>query len=361
MVTNKTTEKIKLKFIVSKSVNFYFFIDNFAEYRPLHLHQYNREIIKKFGKLIKDEKRTIKQYKNVMTNLNVKLFQNIRDCFFTTNNLLRILKYFSRMLPKSQFSILKDTFIVWRPRFEKIWKKQYPLLKQNQKILKQKYLLLKNNFISLINKLSIFYGKKDYPKTTIEIYLTLMPLDYYYQVGVALGNNRIILSLGLLKNKNIDSAWKLILHELTHLLFETKNYKNWINKNTLKKRPFSRLIPIENIKRIKQQTPLLFREVINSSSIWNLCKIENIFSHNKDFLEIIRHKLDKTNSHDQRKIIFDLNTVKQYIAWKIEPCFKKYIFKNKKIDRKYLDKIYSFLLNYPENLFRDLKQRRGQL
>lgn len=362
-------KKIKLKFIVSKLANFYFFVDNFAENRPLHLHEYNREIIEQFGELKKNEKQAIKQYRNIMTSLtkrfnNDELFKNLRNCFFSSDNLSQIWKKINKILSKQQLKILKETFIVWRPRFEKIWQKHYPLLKQNQRVLKQNYFSVNINLNSLVNKLSIFYRGKDFQKSTIKkstikVYLTIMPLKYYYQVGMVWNNNKIILSVGSLKNKNIDSVWKLILHELTHLLFETVKYKKWVNKYALKKKPFSWITYVKNIPKTKQQTSILLREIINSSSIWNLCKIEKIFTNHKNFLEIIHYKLENISQRDKKKVVFDLNTLKQYVAQELEPYFKKYILKNKKINKRYLEKMYSVLSNYPLNLLKDLKQKNG--
>lgn len=365
-------KKFNLKFIISKWANFYFLVDNFAEYKPLNIREYNKEIIKQFGKLKRKEKIAIKQYRETITFLKERSsekgsFKNLRNCFYTsTCGHLKIWKSVSNVISEPQYNVLKSVFTLWQPRFEKIWGEYRYTLKQNHKILKQNYPLVKKGLSLVFDKLSTFYGVKDYKKSVVEIYLIIMPLKYYFQAGMTIAENKMILSVGPLKrngHKKINSVWKLIFHELTHLLFETIEYKDRIRKYIFRKRPLSKLIQVKGIQNVRQQTLILFNEVINSSTVWNLWKFENVFSslklQAKDRLEIIRNKLKDADSNNKRKkVIFDLNTIKQYVAWKLEFYFKKYILEKKKIDKRYLDAIYSLLSDYPKNLLRDLKNKR---
>ncbi|MCX7778726.1 MAG: hypothetical protein N2259_00560 [Patescibacteria group bacterium] len=361
--------QIKLKFIVSKWTNFFFLIDNFAGYRKTVFHEYNKENIKQFGHLTKKEKEALKKYKKIAKEIKKKRHPNaLRECFLKPINqpskIWRLIyQRFTKLQLEQLTDNLKNIFEIFQPRFEKFWGKYYYSLEENYKILKKSYPLIKKHLSSLLNKLSVFYGANCTIKNMVIIYLIIMPSEIYWQGGVTVGENKIILVLGSLDRggKNINSIWKLILHELSHLFFETIEYKNLINKFSLYKK-LKLLSRLRSIKRERwQELSNFLKEIINSSSIWNLCKFKNppLSSDHKNYLEIISAKLNKLNLQKKKNIVFDLNTIKQYVAWRSERLFKQYILKNKKIDRKYLKTIYSILSHYPANLFRDLGIKNG--
>jgi 6-pyruvoyl-tetrahydropterin synthase len=76
------------------------------------------------------------------------------------------------------------------------------------------------------------------------------------------------------------------------------------------------------------------------------------------FLINTNQKLDQLPKNKQHQMIYDFNFLKQYIAIKISDLQRDYLVERKQIDKKFLERVYRHLFDYPKNLLTDLQKNK---
>lgn len=351
--------KFKLKFIVSRWANFYFFVDNFAEHVAFARKRYNQAFLQQLGPLTRTEKQALVQYHKLIEPLKTrKIYSSFNAAFFKNeadqNKLWQSLR--TTLTPREE-KTLKMIFKAWQKRFNKAWRK-YSKILQNNKLVLNRYCQANNLlFFKSLKRLSLFYKTRSFPNRT-EIYLIMMPLATYAQGGRRISKSKIFLETSSLEERSprLENVALLILHELTHAFFESDEYKQGIIEF------FSKQKPLSNLPYNKSYQPELLREVIIASLTWNSFKPKGItLDKNNKIARFLKSALKispqtKTPKTDN-KILFDLNIIKLYVAWKTETLVHNYIIVKKPVDLELLRQIYGILQNYPNNLIKDLKER----
>ena len=353
--------RFSLKFIVSRWANFYFFVDNFSEHVEYARKRYNQAFLVRLGPLKQKERTALVQYCGLVKTLEAhKTYQIFNATFYQQRiNQAQIWKSLERILAEKERQVLKRIFMVWENRFSKTWRRHYPILKHNRFVLneycKKNHSVLREAF----KRLKAFYGVESIPAQA-EVYLIMMPLTVYTQGGRKIVHTKISLETGLLNPHppHLENVLLLILHEFTHAFFETEEYKQQLN-DFLVNQPFLINLPFK-----KSFATELFREVIIASLIWNSLVVEKLNKNRAHQLnEFFKHLTNRLSAAkaagEQKKIIFDPNIIKMYLAWKMEKTVKKYFLTRRQLDKYFFNCVYNILKNYPRNFFQDLKKGKG--
>lgn len=289
---------MEFKIIVKKWANFYFFISNLSEWHFSCRHSYNEFWEKELGKLSKNEKESLKIFARFHKKypLGVDFFGQI---FFIKNNPFIALK---KELPIKHFQLLKKVFRVFNPRFEKIYKKDLPLLKTwKVKLEKIANRLLIIN--SLNNKLTTLYNTEPLQKKIIKVYL-LISSPNLSGGGANMDNESITLELSGYPLKVINQIIGVIWHELIHLHFENNYFIPLINKiynndqekiNLIKEATASSLLPngVLGITLLNTKSKILNNKIPQKYNK-SLLKLSGLYLKNNKFFD--NRYIQKINS-----------------------------------------------------------------
>jgi DNA-directed RNA polymerase subunit F len=337
---------MKFNFIVSKSANFFFFVDNISEWNIYCRKSYNKEWIKQFGKLNLEEKKVLKDFKILMQKYESDgVYKNIRNIFYEKqNDIEQILKKLEKTIKKEELNLIEKTFNIFSPRFEKIWKIYESMLFNTVRDVLKDYKGISRKLDFIYFNLSNFYGvdhKKEYLCT---VFFIICPIKKQ-QGGKMINEEKIAIEYNELNSKNrnqIKNLWFLIFHELIHARFENKKYKNWLN-GFIKKQT----IPQSKLFKIFKEKMVL-REMITglaTVAVYPLFNEEDKIKVNKKFkIQIINFKIN------------DLNILKQWTRQKLGSTIKDYFFSHKKIDNNFLRICWDLIENYPKKLLKEYKK-----
>lgn len=337
---------MKFNFIVSKSANFFFFVDNLSEWNIYCRKAYNKEWIKQFGKLNFEEKKVLEDFKFLMQKYeSTGVYKKMRNTFYEEqNDIEQILKKLKKIIKKEELSLIEKIFSVFSLRFEKIWERYEPMLFSTIDSISKDYKDSSKKLDFIYLNLGNFYGinyKKEYLCT---VFFVICPIEKQ-QGGKMINEKRISIEFNELKYKNKDqlkNLWFLIFHELIHARFENKKYKNWLNvfikKQTI---PQTKLFKIFNEK-------MVLREMITglaTVAVYPLFNKEDRIKVNKKFkTKIINLKIN------------DLNILKQWTRQKLGDVIEYYFISHKKIDNNFLRICWDLIKNYPKELLKEYKK-----
>lgn len=229
---------MKFKLKVSKWANFYFFVQNLSEWHFSNRKSYNIFWRKRLGDFSKQEETALKEFKKIRLKYpdNKSCFEK---SFFLSNNPLKEL---SLVLSSSEYKDIKNVFSVFRDKFQILYKKELPLLKQWQKkidkeINNKKY---KNKILISLNTLY----KTSVKKKTISVYL-LFSTPGGIGGGANIDDKNITLEISNYPLREIKEAIGIIWHEIVHLLFQYKYFHPLVRKYFLNNR--QKFFPINEI------------------------------------------------------------------------------------------------------------------
>ncbi|MCX8015717.1 MAG: hypothetical protein N2692_00140 [Patescibacteria group bacterium] len=373
MRKNNKKEGFYLKFIINKWANFFFFIDNLAFPIDTMHKEYNSQWLNEY-ELTTKEKTALEKYRQFKYLLfrqgGRKLFDDITAIFYqNTNSITKRKKELSSFLNKKQINDLEKIFFVFKKRFNKIWRKNLPILSNNLQNIQIHYQKKEKDFLLAFELIKNFYQNSS-DKYSTEIFLIIRPFEGFVggRVISKSPHSKILIESGKIgkKNKKIiwNHFWLLLLHELCHLFFETEIFQQKLNdflKNKEELKQF--LVTYPSTKTAYWATRRVMREMIINSVVLS-SKIKRIFDKNYRFnkkLVLLRIKnwLEKTSSNpnDWGDIILKEGGVfKDYIIIKIDKYINKYLG-IKELDNKLLNKLYEILYYFPKNLLEELSKK----
>jgi hypothetical protein len=183
---------MKFNFIINKQANFYFFVQNLAEWHFSNRKDYNDLWRKELGEFSLKEEKALEKFREIRKN-----YQPGRTyfelAFFTTKNHW---KFLERNLPTKEYKIVKEVFELFKDKFEIIYKKDLPLLKKWKKVLNEK--LNNQDFIkSTIKILSRLFNTEPL-ETDVNVYLLLSSTSYYPGGGANINDKSITVEISIL-------------------------------------------------------------------------------------------------------------------------------------------------------------------
>jgi len=307
---------MKFNFIVSKQVNFYYFLHNLAECewpwpaRP----QIKKTWEKELGTFAQEEQGALKKFKQIYKNHFLKIY--LGKTFFLEKDPWKTLK---KKISQKEIDSLQTIFSIWQNKFEKIYKKDLPNLQLWQKKLNSQ--IKKSNKTSqtkTINKiLSNFYGCPKL-KSKIKVYLMLSkgPSFKKYASGASgergrgLDGKSILIELSRCPTKKINYVMGILWHEIIHCQFSS-----------------CRLMPLL-LKEVKNKKIADQLEEIINRSLFPIGILSMKFFNAPPPSSLARGFISNINSEQTKKI---LNLSEQYIQ------------QNKKIDKKYIKNLLQIL------------------
>ena len=168
---------MKLRFIVSKTANFFFFIDNLSEWNIYYRKKYNEEWIRQLGELTRQEKIALKNFRLIMQKYEkIGIPKKIRRCFYQKSDDMKAsFRKIAKLLSKKEVNILKNSFNIFQPRFERMWNEYLIVLNQNQELMSFTYRKLNKKINLAYSKLENFYGDKSTQHYLCRVFLIISP------------------------------------------------------------------------------------------------------------------------------------------------------------------------------------------
>ena len=323
---------MRLEFKISKTANFFFFVDNLSEWNMYYRKKYNEEWLQKFGKLTDTEKIALKNYAKIMQRYEKRgIAKKIRRCFYKKNdNISESFRRVSKLIKNNELTILKNSYKIIEPRFEKMWNENLNVIEYNKKLLSSAYKKVAKELNFAYKKLENFYGDKTKNDYLCNVFLIISP----NRGGKALRRDAISIETEKLDQNNsyrFARVWFSIMHELTHARFENKKYKNWL-KNFIENETLSNRTKITN-RNAKE----VLREVIT-----DLTKVALYHILDKDGIlkiegNIIVNKKGKTD---------DLNSLERVLRKELRQNIECYFSTKRKIDTDFLKKCWELIIKY---------------
>ncbi|OGI88527.1 hypothetical protein A2995_00015 [Candidatus Nomurabacteria bacterium RIFCSPLOWO2_01_FULL_33_24] len=323
---------MKLRFIVSKTANFFFFIDNLSEWNIYYRKKYNEEWIRQLGELTRQEKIALKNFRLIMQKYEkIGIPKKIRRCFYQKSDDMKAsFRKIAKLLSKKEVNILKNSFNIFQPRFERMWNEYLIVLNQNQELMSFTYRKLNKKINLAYSKLENFYGDKSTQKYLCSVFLIISP----NRGGKAIEKDVISIETEKLDPKDeyrFTRLWFSIMHELAHARFENKKYKNWLNKFLEKK------IILKSELTKKHNAREILREVITDLTkvaLYHLLKKEDRIK-----LETYKYKKDSEK-------VSDLSSLEKLIRQELNSTIKNYFSTKRKIDTDFLEKCWNLVERY---------------
>lgn len=214
---------MKFSIIINKWANFYFFVQNLSEWHFSNRKSFNVLWKKELGPFVKKEKEALKRLKKLHLKYGFKQkLPYLGSFFYLSKDLWKVL---GNQLTQRETAILKEIFLLFQAKFETLWQKDLPLLKQWQERLTREA----NNKALIRNidqQLSIFY--KAYSPKHIGAYLLLAPRGIGGTANP--GGPNITLEISRFPLRKINIALGFIWHETIHAHYEKQFFLALLNK-----------------------------------------------------------------------------------------------------------------------------------
>lgn len=210
---------LRFSFIVSRWANYYFFIQNLANWHFSSRSEYNH--------FWRTQVNLTKRHNDLLEQFRV-LHQKypfgehyLGKYFFMSKHPLEAVK---KALPKNDGAVVKKVFDSLEPLFKKVYQVKRLLLWQ--KALTE--IVNKNNpHTEIYQILSSLYGKPDYSLEVQVFLLISAPGISAGQTGF-LGDNTLLLEINGKTLQESNQVQGVLWHEVVHLVFETDAYRKFV-------------------------------------------------------------------------------------------------------------------------------------
>lgn len=196
---------------------FYFFVQNLSEWHFSNRKDYNELWRKELGKFSQQEEGALEDFRRIRSGYpeSRSIFEK---SFFTSEDPLENLR---EALPTEERNTIKEVFTTFSNKFEKLYRKDLPSLKEWEKQLS-----IKVNNAELVKKisnvLSALYNTPT-PNTTINVYL-LFSTPNHTGGGANIDGDCVTLEISRFPSNNVNHAISVIWHEVIHIVFEKQYF-----------------------------------------------------------------------------------------------------------------------------------------
>ncbi len=302
---------MKFKFVISKNVNFYFFLHNLAKCEwPWPYRSWNNEVWKKeLGNFTQTEKKALQQFKKIYKNYFLKVY--LGKSFLAKNPW----KMLEKEISQKEVKELKNIFFVWKKKFEEIYKKDLLNLRRwKEELTKEMKKPNRVVLIDLFKKTVENLYRVSFSKDITSIYLILCGRNNACggERGRGLENSRsIFLELSRRPlDMSINYVIGVIFHEITH------NYSRYYVQ------------------------PLLFKVLKNKKKARRL---EELINRSLTPIGIFSIKFLDKELPSSLAVKNDIGEINSYQTIQIINLTAEYIRLNKSIDVKYIKKLIEIL------------------
>lgn len=318
---------MKFEFKISKLANQFFFISNLSEWHFSCRKEYNQFWLKKTGRLSKNERGALKQFKNIQKKYKFGKIDG-KTIYLGTPFIVsqegRIWENFKKWVNENEFKKIKEIFGILKKRFEIIWLEEGLKLKKFKKFLIREMDSEKNQRI--LSYLSKFYNKKLPYGKNINIYLFAIPKESSGIGGSALPDKKGI-TLEVRGLENINDYILVILHEVAH---------SFLDEDSIKKiQQIMRKYQLPSHKLIRKGGTGLIRELILCSLIPNGYLAEKYF----------KIPVQKPKGVKMEKSRQNMRFLEKSAVFYLYPLAKKYIDGKKVLDDNYIEKTIKIIIH----------------
>jgi len=327
---------MQFKFVVSKLANFYFFIANLSEWHFSCRKDYNEEWMKIIGKLTPREKILLEKFRKISQKYNfsspyLQKTKYLGKYFYLLPQNI-CWQQLKKCVTASEFETIRETFDIFRPKFEKIWRKSQT---QGLKTFKQE--LRKNKWQNLFQDLEMFLGKGPEILNVIIVFSPLKGNGVTAAGNAMLGYQNLILELPALKKNSWELNYSICIlaHEVAHVLFEKNNGRKLI-RDALKD---------EKMPHRFKNCPLTTENLINEIVAESLVPYGYLAQKYSDFklIHCLFNPLAESYKEFQNfQRTHQINYYRyfiRYIVWILMPLTIIYLNNSKKIEKDYIQKI----------------------
>jgi len=216
---------MKFNIKISKSANFYFFVQNLSEWHFSNRSEYNQIWREKLGNFSNAEETSLKEFAKI--HKKYTFGKNYLGRFFFTSK--KPMEQLQKLIFANDFHKVNSAFKLFQRHFNTIFKKDLPVLKNWKKLIEAN--LKKNSKITqeIDKRLSILYETKP-SRQIIKIFL-LLSAGKTSGGGANIEKQKsITLEISGSPPEKINDALGIVWHELIHLYFEKENYCPLIEK-----------------------------------------------------------------------------------------------------------------------------------
>jgi hypothetical protein len=282
---------MKFLIIVNKWANFYFFIQNLSEWHFSNRKEYNVAWEKEVGPFRIEEKSALKDFKQIHLKYPFgKLYLGL-DFFSNRHPWMGLTK----KLSKNEMKKLKKIFFIWRAKFETLFKRELPLLKQWKREIRKKV-----NDKSLINLLNVTLSRLyNAPILQRDINIHLLFSISHCTQGMNITNNDIGLSISRYPLENSNHAIGIIWHEIIHSHFEKYYFLPLLRKKFQNNRKIITLIK-ETVASSLLPNGILGRKFLNQDlGQLNICVLPMSLKDSQLLLELCKQYLRQEKALDE--------------------------------------------------------------
>lgn len=292
---------MKFKFIISKWGNFYFFVQNLAEWHFSCRKNYNALWQKKLGRLSPEEEKALKVFKKIRSHFpSGKTF--FEQSFFTKKNPWDDIK---KNLPTQSYEAIKNIFLVLNNKFQKLYKQDYPFLKFWQESL-NKTNDSKSSSKNITKILCFLYKNHEVTKKTMNVYLLFSSADLRGG-GANIDEKSVSVEISRQPLTAINYIIGIIWHEAIHLCFEKEYFLPLVQK----KFPGN----WNTISLIKEMTVIsLFPKGVLANKFLKINGDKKESLHSKLPIKYNKQLLSITNSSIKKQKCFDESYIEKLYA-----------------------------------------------
>ena len=195
--------------------NFYFFIQNFSGWHFSNREHYNKAWQDKLGVLLPQEKEQLKRFRDVRIKYPVSR-SVFEQSFFLSDEPFHVLKDY---LLEPDYSVVSDTFALFKNRFTELYRKELPILQQWRLALDARA-----NNAQLIKEVSqplVSLFGAPVTDNTISVYL-LISSPGAMGGSATIAKDKISVEVSGCSIEEIERAIGIVWHETLHLPYLKK-------------------------------------------------------------------------------------------------------------------------------------------
>jgi hypothetical protein len=193
---------MKLKIFISSVVNFYYFVDNLADYHPFS-RIWAFETIK--NKLSLSQQKNLRKYKKIRKKYEGKKWY---DDFFVSEDMKTPFLLLSKKLSSEELNIVKQTFRDFQKLFKQNWKNNKHILVKSKEYLSKYWISIEKGIFTELEEIMDIRIPNE-----IRVFLCFNPKA---SGGSLFGNKGVMLEIP--PNYNIKELVCILIHEIVHYL-----------------------------------------------------------------------------------------------------------------------------------------------
>jgi|GEM_PF-7084357 len=316
---------MKIKLIISKTSNQYFFLDTFSNDSPTDSSNFTNSYIKLLENPTTKEFLFLNDYREWFKNADEPQRKSVMKAFYQSQNEADAYKRTAEIFPS-----IVETCTKLDPYFSFVWKTCEIVLNKSKSYIENDYFRIATKFDDCFNLLNNFYGKAP-GKDEINVNLVYSPAENNFS-GRFIDQNQVSICIQNVDETNVQKFWLILLHESMHACYEDAKYKKWL-KDFADNQTQTDLSGKMGAKN-------LLRELIVS------CFAGVGFLKEYLYGADIKKELEEAVRCIGNNKVLPFRNLKRVVALEMLTMVREYVRQRKQIDENFLDKIWKLILKY---------------